>query len=393
MPKKIKFESFKYRFLIVAQGYSHYLMVADLPPWEDFINSLEFVYENGGVCINWKLGKPGALSLPLDEARFYTRGDSDQHIKRQRELGLVNTEDPVKLSNAAYFRELVARVAQLAGYQNFENEMTKSQTRLEAERQFHDAWASSENVQNIDVCKSNEVCTAPEMRYIVKRLGNIRGKNLLDVGCGLGEASVYFASLGANVTSSDLSKGMLDKTCQLAQFNHVQVNPHISDAEDLRLPDDAQFDIIYMGNLLHHVDIDATLSRIKRHLTPNGMIVSWDPLAYNPAINIYRLIATDVRTADEHPLKWADIRLFRKHFKHVETRYFWLTTLIIFLIMALVQRRNPNKERFWKIVVQEGDRWSWLYRPLEMVDRLLLKVIPPFRLFCWNIVIIARYPI
>ena len=116
MPKKIKFESFKYRFLIAAQGCSHYLVGTDLPTWGNFIRSLEFVYQKGEVCITWKLGKPGALSLPLDGAKFYTRGDNDEHIKRQHELGLVNTEDPVKLGNNVYFKEVVARVARSAGY-------------------------------------------------------------------------------------------------------------------------------------------------------------------------------------------------------------------------------------------------------------------------------------
>lgn len=392
MPKKIKFESFKYRFLIAAKGCSHYSAGLGLPTWGEFIRSLEFVYEKGGVGISWKLGKPNSLSLPPNGARLYTRGDTDQHITRQHELGLVNTEDPVKLGNDIYFKEVVTRVAQLAGYQDLGNSMTKSETRLETEREFHDAWAASEDIESIDVRAVNEVCTAPEIRYITQRLGDIRGKRLLDVGCGLGEASVYFALLGAEVTSSDLSQGMLDAACRLAQFSGVKVNPHVSDAEDLRLSADAQFDIIYAGNLLHHVDIDQTLSRIKHHLAPGGVFVSWDPLAYNPAINVYRRMATGVRTPDEHPLKWSDIQLFRKHFDVVETRYFWLTTLVIFLIMALAQRRNPNKERFWKVVVQEGDKWRWLYAPLEKLDRILLAVIPPLRLLCWNVVLVSSKP-
>jgi 2-polyprenyl-3-methyl-5-hydroxy-6-metoxy-1,4-benzoquinol methylase len=348
------------------------------------------VYEKGGVHITWKLGKSGTLSLPLDGAKFYIRGDSGQHVKRQHELGLVNTEDPVKLGNNIYFKEVVTRVAQLAGYQDLENSMTKSETRLETEREFHDAWASSEDIESIDVRVANEACTAPEMRYITQRLGNINGKRLLDVGCGLGEASVYFAILGADVTSSDLSQGMLDATTRLAQANGVSVKQHVASAEDMQLSPDAKFDIIYAGNLLHHVDIEETITRIKPHLADGGVFVTWDPLAYNPAINVYRAMATDVRTPDEHPLKWGDIKLFHKHFRTVETRYFWFTTLIIFVIMALAQRRNPNKERFWKVVVQEGNKWAWLYGPLESLDRLLLAIFPPLRLLCWNVVIVCK---
>jgi hypothetical protein len=158
----------------------------------------------------------------------------------------------------------------------------------------------------------------------------------------------------------------------------------------MQLPPESRFDIIYAGNLLHHVDIEETIIRIKPYLAAGGIFVTWDPLAYNPAINVYRSMATDVRTPDEHPLKWGDIKLFHKHFGKVETKYFWLTTLLIFVIMALAQRRNPNKERFWKVVVEEGTKWAWLYRPLEKIDRFLLTILPPMRLLCWNVVIVCK---
>lgn len=201
---------------------------------------------------------------------------------------------------------------------------------------------------------------------------------------------MYFAQLGADVTASDLSQGMLNATCRLARANGVSVTPHLAAAEAMSLPPEALFDIIYAGNLLHHVDIDQTLSDIKPHLAPNGVLVTWDPLAYNPIINIYRAVATEVRTSDEHPLKLGDLQLFKKYFSTVETRYFWLSTLIIFVIMALIQRRNPNRERFWKVILREERKWRWLYQPLEKLDKLLLAFFPPLRLLCWNVVVISK---
>jgi len=390
MAKKIKFESFKYRFLIASQGASYQPGSAKHPKWNDFVRGIEFNYEKGVVGIAWGFPNPGRMTVPLDEPRFYFRGDSEKDIARQREAGLMDVEDPIKLKNDIYFKEIVMRVAESAGYKKTNKDQTVHDERIQNEREFHDAWADSEDVEKIDVRASNEACTAPEMRYITHRLGNIKGKRLLDVGCGLGEASVYFAILGADVTSSDLSQGMLDATTRLAQANGVSIKQHLASAEDMQLPPETKFDVIYTGNLLHHVDIEETIIRIKPHLAADGMFVSWDPLAYNPAINVYRSMAIDVRTPDEHPLKWSDIKIFHKHFKTVETRYFWLTTLIIFIIMALAQRRNPNKERFWKVVVQEGDKWDWLYRPLEKLDRLLLTIFPPLRLLCWNVVVVCK---
>jgi hypothetical protein len=134
------------------------------------------------------------------------------------------------------------------------------------------------------------------------------------------------------------------------------------------------------------------LANILPHLKSDGVFASWDPVAYNPVINLYRAIATKVRTADEHPLRLREVREVTGHFESAEVKWFWLTALLIFIIMAVVQFRSPNKERFWKKVVEEADRWAWLYRPLAALDRGLLKVLPFLGPLCWNVVIVGRRP-
>ena len=263
---------------------------------------------------------------------------------------------------------------------------------MRSEEHFHDRWARSVHARSGDVIHHNEACTAPEMRYITRVMGELHGRRVLDVGCGLGEASVYFALKGAHVTATDLSAEMLAVTERLAQEHGARLTTHKSAAEDLQLPAASRFDFIYVGNLFHHVDIAATLERLIPHLAPEGTLLSWDPLAYNPLINAYRRIATEVRTPDEHPLTVHDLELFRERFGEVKLEYFWLTTLAIFVAMAVWQRRNPNKERYWKSVVEEADRWAFLYNPLERVDRALLRAVPQLGPLCWNVVVAARHP-
>lgn len=264
--------------------------------------------------------------------------------------------------------------------------------RGDRERNFHDQWAM-QSLNNLPNCRQlNEALTSPELRFIHSRIRPVKGLSVLDVGCGLGEASVYFALEGADVTALDLSPKMLEAAHALAAINEVKIKTHLAEAENLALKKDDKFDVIYLGNLFHHVDIQKTLSQIVPHMKANGILVSWDPVAYNPVINIYRAIAKSVRTEDEHPLKRRDVSLIKNHFKKAEIKFFWLFTLVIFILMAVVLRKNPNKERFWKVVVEDSDKWAWLYRPLEAMDRLILSLFPFLGWLCWNVVIVASKP-
>lgn len=268
--------------------------------------------------------------------------------------------------------------------------MTNEAQRLESEVKFHDEWANSVDVSKLDVIHVNEAETSPELRYITATYAPWTGKKVLDVGCGLGEAGVYFAIKGADVTSLDLSPGMLKVAERLAAKYSVKVTPHLASAENMGLSPEQKFDVIYLGNLFHHVDIEKCILQLKDHLKPDGVMVSWDPVAYNPLINVYRWMATENRTPDEHPLRLRDLKIFEKHFASVKTRWFWLTSLVVFVLMFVLERRHPNQDKFWKKVIDDSEKWKPIYRPLAALDKVLLTIFPFLKPLCWNVVIEAR---
>ena len=140
---------------------------------------------------------------------------------------------------------------------------------LRKEQDFHDRWASTIDVDGIRVADYFEACTAPENRFILRQLGNVKDKYLLDLGCGAGENSVYFALLGARCMATDYSPGMVEVALKLADMNGVQIEGRTVNAMDIDFPDNT-FDIVYASNLLHHIPHpDITLKEMHRVLKPD----------------------------------------------------------------------------------------------------------------------------
>ena len=262
-------------------------------------------------------------------------------------------------------------------------------SQLLKEEKFHDDWAETIDIRDVLVDECFEACTSPENRLILAKLGDLRGKKILDVGSGAGEAAVYLAKQGAEVTATDLSAGMLKVVEQVARHHGVTVATRQSTADRLDFPA-ASFDIVYAANLLHHVNLESTLAEVRRVLKPAGVFASWDPLAHNPLINIYRKIARDVRTDDEHPLKMSDLDTFKKYFSLVEHQTTWLMTLWIFIRFYLIDRIDPNRERYWKRIIKEHALLSRSYKRLASIDKFLLTKLPFLQRYCWNIVVLAR---
>lgn len=259
---------------------------------------------------------------------------------------------------------------------------------LNKERQFHDSWAETIDIDGIRVRDYFEACTAPENRYILKHLDNLKDKYILDLGCGAGENSVYFAQKGAKPVAADYSPKMVEIALELAAKNGVKIEGCTANAMALDFPDNT-FDIVYAANLLHHIPEPLiALKEMHRVLKPGGKACFWEPLKHNPIINIYRRIATKVRTEDEQPLDINIIQSLNPLFTKVDYETFWLATLWIFLQFYLIERVHPNQERYWKKIIIEQERLEATYTRLEKLDTVL-KQLPLMKRMCWNLAVVA----
>jgi SAM-dependent methyltransferase len=264
--------------------------------------------------------------------------------------------------------------------------------RRRRESEFHDGWARTIHPEELLVDESFKSSTAIENQHILKQFGDVRGKRILDYGCGAAEGGVYLAKLGASVVGVDVSATMLETAHRLAAHHGVSIETRLVTSE--KIPGgDREFDFVYGNGVLHHVNQDLARPELARVLKDDGKGCFIEPLPYNPLINAYRHIAKEVRTPDEKPLTFGDVERFRQNFGRLEHREFWLTALAVFLKFYLVERADPNKERYWKKVYTDAARIEPFFSPLRRIDDWLLDRVPLLGRLCWETVITISQPL
>jgi SAM-dependent methyltransferase len=104
-------------------------------------------------------------------------------------------------------------------------------------------------------------------------LASLRGKRVLDAGCGMGRFAEVCADAGAEVHAIDLSTAV---EAAHANLGH-RPNVHIYQADIMRLPfADESFDIIYSIGVLHHTpDTRNAFMALPALLKPGGLIAIW----------------------------------------------------------------------------------------------------------------------
>jgi SAM-dependent methyltransferase len=270
-------------------------------------------------------------------------------------------------------------------------ENAENAARRKREAEHHDQAALETPLESVLVDETFTAITAQENQYILSRFGDVQGLSVLDYGSGMAEGGIYLAKLGARVVAMDVSEQQLAAAQRLAAHHGVQIETRLVDGD--RIPAaDGEFDRIYGSGVLHHVPLDTAIPELARVMKPQGLGCFLEPLPYNPAINVYRKIASAVRTPDERPLGMDEIERFGAQFERVEHREFWFSTLLVFFKFLLWDRVNPNKERYWKKIYTDASSLESLVRPLRRLDDALLTRFPPLGRMCWTTVITLSNP-
>lgn len=206
--------------------------------------------------------------------------------------------------------------------------MTSDETdeaRLDRERRFHNERFAEGGGERRS-SRFYSVAGDALREYSERVMAVEPGRRVLEYGCGSGSMAFDLARAGARVVGIDISDVAVAAARARAGSEGLDATFEVMDAEALDLPADS-FDLVCGSGILHHLDLERSMSELSRVMAPGGRAVFFEPLGHNPLINLYRRVTPGERTVDEHPLLEADLVAMRDHFARVEVRGYDLFAL------------------------------------------------------------------
>ena len=214
--------------------------------------------------------------------------------------------------------------------------MSSSEQRKVEEAEFHDKLRGlyEKDPERYAYYTSNKkfyaIVRASDEFYFRWLHRHATNKRVLDFGCGSGFHTLEVAKFASHVTGIDISPEAirLAEESAAAAGLAARASFAVMDAEALDF-EPGSFDVVCVRGVLHHMDLDAALTQIRKVLTPDGKAIFLEALANNPVIHAYRRRTPHLRTAweAEHILRYEDSKRMRRYFKTVDVRTFHLAAL------------------------------------------------------------------
>ena len=113
---------------------------------------------------------------------------------------------------------------------------------------------STDSLSDFDLSLEQAFYQTPAQEYAYQKMGELKGKKVLEIGCGMGVNSTILSQKGAFVTAIDIAQNRLDRVKQLLRQRSME-NIYLCKGDGQSLPfSDHSFDIVFMGLVFHETD-------------------------------------------------------------------------------------------------------------------------------------------
>jgi SAM-dependent methyltransferase len=108
----------------------------------------------------------------------------------------------------------------------------------------------------------------------LKLLGNVKGKDVLEIGCGGGQNAIVLSKWGARSVGLDISEKQIEHARALAKKENVNIQFHLGDMQDLHRFKDESFDTVLSSHAISYADdVSAVFREVFRVLRKRGLFV------------------------------------------------------------------------------------------------------------------------
>ncbi|MEK6898809.1 MAG: methyltransferase domain-containing protein [Nanoarchaeota archaeon] len=202
-------------------------------------------------------------------------------------------------------------------------------------------------------------------------IGNVKNKNVLEIGCGGAQCSIAFAKKGAKVTGIDISEEQLKFANELAKKNKVNIKFYQGDIKKLPQIKSKSQDIVFSAFALHYVDdLLSCFKEVNRVLKNRGVFVfSFDHPMYRMVdSNTLKLKDSYFNTGKEI-FTFSDPTKKFVCYKHTVSDIYETLIKVKFSVDKIIE---PDSRKHYSY-----DPWYnlWDYKPE------LLKMVPPTIIF------------
>jgi 2-polyprenyl-3-methyl-5-hydroxy-6-metoxy-1,4-benzoquinol methylase len=158
----------------------------------------------------------------------------------------------------------------------------RNREKLYSTAAYWDSKANSYNETAVSMWPNralNGLYESEQKELIISHLGDVSGIALLDLGCGTGRFSRWFAVQGSQVTGVDFSAGALN----IAALQYPSDNPSYRQGSVFELTDEDTYDLVFTWGVLTIACRDKdqlldSLIRIRRALRADGRLLLTEPI-------------------------------------------------------------------------------------------------------------------
>ena len=176
----------------------------------------------------------------------------------------------------------------------------------------------------------------------IDNIASLKGKTVLDVGCGGGILSESMAEKGAKVTGIDLGEKAL-KVAQLHSLDSgVTVDYQLIAAEELAEQQPASFDVVTCLEMLEHVPDPASVVAACAKLVKPGGHVFFSTINRNPKAYLFAVIGAEY-VLNMLPRGTHDYAKFIKPSELAS----WMRSADLSLVGQTGMSYNPLTKHYW----------------------------------------------